>query len=123
MKAPSMKELERLADAALEAKLVADEALEQANDAKSRLEAALEAAHKLSPDMKALGHTRLRISANRFFDEAKAVTLVPEEVIAECTVPKLDLKTLKLHMTPLQVEQAMTTHAKAWKVGIDVLTD
>lgn len=123
MKAPSMKELERLADAALEAKLVADEALEQANDAKSRLEAALEAAHKLSPDLKALGHTRIKVSANRYFDLETAKTMLTEDVLKECTVPTVDAKLVKMHLNPIQTEKAMKTHAKAWKVGLDVLTD
>lgn len=120
---PSMKVLEALADKALEAKLIADQAKEIADEAQSELEYALELAHKLNPDMKALGHTRIKISPNRAFSVAKAQELVTKKLIKECTVPQLDVKLLKANMTANQIEAAMVTHARAWKVGLSVLED
>lgn len=120
---PTMHELEVLADKALEAKLIAEEAKEIADDMQSQLEAALELAHKLSPDMKALGHTRIKITPNRAFNIEKAKALVTKKLIAECTVPTLDVKLLKQHMTPIQVEAAMVDHARKFKVGLSVLDD
>lgn len=118
-----MDKLEALGNAALEAQLIAQEAAEQAADAKSAFEAALEEAHKLNPDFKAVGHVRVKISANRAFDIEKAKALLTKKVVAECTVPTVDAKLLKAHMTPIQLEQAMVTHARPWKVGLSVLDE
>lgn len=118
-----MNKLEKLATRALEAQLVAQEAKEQADDAKAAFEAELEAEHKLNPDFRAVGHVRVKISANRAFDIDKGAAFLSKKDIKECTVPKLDAALVKNHLTPLQLEQAMVTHARAWKVGISVLED
>lgn len=120
---PSMAELEMLANKALEAKLIAEEAKEIADEEQSKLEDALERAHKLNPDMKALGHTRIKISPNRAFNIEKAKALVTKKLIADCTVPTLDVKKLRQNMTPVQVEAAMVDHARKYKVGLSVLED
>lgn len=119
----SQTKLERLANDALEAQLIAQEAAEQAADAKAAFEAELEKEHKLNPDFKAIGHVRVKISANRAFDVEKGAAFLTKKDIKECTVPKLDAALVKSHLTPIQLEQAMVTHARAWKVGLSVLDD
>lgn len=118
-----MQNLEELADRALESKLIADQAKEIADDHQSALEAELERLGKLNPDMKALGHTRLKIQPNRAFNLEKAKAQVTKKLLAQCTVPTLDVKLLKQHMTPVQVEASMVSHARPFKVGLSVLED
>lgn len=122
-KIPSMKELERLAQLALDAKLVKDAAEEQYDKRKDAFEAALEAAHRLNSDFKAVGHVKVNITPNNYFDQEKAISFLKPKDIKECTVPTLDNKLVKAHLTGIQLAECMKPHAKAWKVGFDVLTD
>lgn len=118
-----MNKLEQLAERALDAQLVAQEAKEQADDAKAAFEAELEKEHKLNPDFKAVGHVRVKIVPNRFFDLETAKAMLTKKDLKDCTVPTVDPKLVKQRLTPLQTEEAMRDHAKAFKIGLSVLDD
>lgn len=119
----SQTKLERLANDALEAQLIAQEAAEQAADAKAAFEAELEKEHKLNPDFKAVGHVRVKIVPNRYFDLEAAKAFLTKKDLKECTVPTVDPKLVKAHLTPIQTEQAMKDHAKKFKLGLSVLDE
>lgn len=115
--------LEALAEKALDAQLVAAEAMEIAADAKAAFEAELEAEHKLNPDFKAIGHVRVKIVPNRYFDAQAAEKLVTKKVLKECEVTAVDPKLLRAHLTPLQLETVMKDHSKKFKLGLSVLDE
>ena len=118
-----MTNLDTLANAALEADIALKEAKERADEAKAVLIEALTEAGKFDPSTKALGHTRLKITPNRFFNQAKAEALVTKKVLKECEVTKVDAALLKKHLTPIQMDSVMDSYATPFKVGLDVLTD
>lgn len=118
-----MNKLEQLAERALDAQLIAQEAMEQAADAKAAFEAALEAEHKLNPDFRAVGHVRVKIVPNRYFDAQAAEKLVTKKVLKECEVTAVDPKLLRAHLTPMQLETVMKDHSKKFKLGLSVLED
>lgn len=118
-----MNKLEKLAERALDAQMVAQEAAEQAADAKAAFEAELEKEHKLNPDFRAIGHVRVRIVPNRFFDLETAKAMLTKKDLKDCTVPTVDPKLVKNHLTPIQLEEAMKDHAKKFKLGLSVLDD
>lgn len=118
-----MSKLEKLAERALEAQIVAQEAAEQAADAKAAFEAELEKEHKLNPDFKAVGHVRVKIVPNRYLDLEAAKAFLTKKDLKECTVPTVDPKLVKQRLTPLQTEEAMRDHAKAFKIGLSLLDE
>ena len=118
-----MTNLDALANAALEADIALKEAKERADEAKAVLIEALTEAGKFDPSTKALGHTRLKITPNRFFNQAKAEALVTKKVLKECEVTKVDAALLKKHLTGIQLASVMDSYATPFKVGLDVLTD
>lgn len=120
---PSMKTLAELADAALEAKIVADEAKEQYEDRMSALEEALERAHRLNPDTKAFGHTRIKITPNNYFDVSAAAELLDQETLNSTMEWVMNNKKVKENLTPKQLETCMKPYARAFKIGIAVLDD
>lgn len=115
--------LERLAHVALMDSIAAQGAKERAEESKAALVYALEQEDMLNPDTRAIGDARLRISANRAFDVNKGVAFLSKKDAKECMVSKLDPAKVKDHLTPIQLEQAMVTHANPWKIGIAVLED
>lgn len=123
MKQPSMVEIERLAESALKAKLIRDEAEEQYEERKAAFEEALERAHRLNSDFQAVGNVKVNITPNNSFNQTKALSFLTKKAVAECTVPTVDNKLLKAHLTGNQLKDCMEPNAKPWKVGFDVLTD
>lgn len=115
--------LERLAHIALMDSIALSAAKERAAESQSALEYALEQEDMLSSDTKAIGDARLKIVPNRYFDLETAKGLLPKTVLKQCTVPTVDPKLVKMHLTGNQLEQSMKTYPKAWKVGISVLED
>lgn len=118
-----MDKLEVLAERALEAQLVAAEAKEIADDAKAAFIAELEKEQLLSPDFKATGHVRVKIVPNNFFDKDAAIELLSKKDLKECTVPTVDPKLVRAHLTPLQLATVMKPHARPYKIGLEVLDD
>lgn len=110
-----------LADKALRLKMRKDEADAAYAEAQEALYAQLEAEKMLSPDTKGLGDiVRVKIVPNRFFDLATAESLVTKKAIAESTVKVVDPKILKTKMTGEQIEKAMLSHPRAFKLSVEI---
>lgn len=120
MATPS-NELVQLADRALRLKLRADQATAEYKEVQEALYTQLEAEKMLSPDTKGLGDiVRVKIVPNRFFDLATAESLVTKKAIAESTVKVVDPKILKTKMTGEQIEKAMLSHPRAFKLSVEI---
>ena len=110
-----------LADKALRLKLKQDEAVAAYKEAQEALYTQLETEKMLSPDTKGLGDiVRVKIVPNRYFDLATAESLVTKKAIAESTVKVVDQKILKTKMTGEQIEKAMLSYAKAFKLSVEI---
>lgn len=120
MSTPS-NELVQLADRALRLKLRADQAAADYKEAQEDLYTKLEAEKLLNPDTKGLGDiVRVKIVPNRYFDLATAESLVTKKVITESTVKVVDPKILKTKMTGEQIEKAMLSHPRAFKLSVEI---
>lgn len=120
MATPSTK-LVALADKALRLKLKQDEAVAAYKEAQDALYAQLETEKLLSPDTKGLGDlVRVKLVPNRYFDLPTAESLVTKKVVAESTVKVVDPKILKSKMTGEQIEKAMLSYAKAFKLSVEI---
>ena len=78
-------DLEALAETALMADLAFKEAKEKAESTKAAFKKALEDAGKLNPDFKGIGIVRTVIKEVNRFDPKKAVELLNESEIRECS--------------------------------------
>lgn len=120
MSTPSTK-LIALADLALRAKLRADESAALYKEAQDALYAQLESEKLLSSDTKGLGDlVRVKLVPNRFFDMTTAQSLVTKKAITESTVKVVDAKILKSKMTGEQIEKAMLSHPRAFKLSVEI---
>ena len=110
-----------LADKALRLKMTADEAARLYKEAQDALYAQLEAEKMLSADTKGLGDlVRVKLVPNRFFSLEKAEKMVTQKVLKECKVTATDPKLLKQHLTGIQLEQAMESYPKAYKLSVEI---
>lgn len=114
-------ELIKLADQALRLKLRQDEAVAAYKEAHEALYTKLEAEKLLNPDTKGLGDiVRVKLVPNRYFDLPTAEKLVTKKVITESTVKVVDPKILKTKMTGEQIEAAMLSHPRAFKLSVEI---
>lgn len=115
--------LDTLANEMLEAQIALEEAKERFEEAKEAFIAEATKQGKWNTSLKAAGNARLKISRNRRFDTKIAEGLVTKKVIKECTVPTLDAKLLKNHLTPIQLEECMVDYTQPFKMSVSVLDD
>ena len=110
-----------LADKALRLKMTADEAARLYKEAQDALYAQLEAEKMLSADTKGLGDlVRVKLVPNRYFSLETAQSLVTKKAVLESTVKVVDPKILKTKMTGEQVEKAMLSYPKAFKLSVEI---
>lgn len=115
--------LERLAHNALMDDIALTDAKERAAESKAALEAALVEEDMFNQDTKAIGDARLKIVPNNYFDISTATQFLTKRALKECTVPTVDPKLVKNHLTPPQLAAAMKSYPKAFKLGLSVLED
>ena len=115
--------LDELADKLLEAQLALDEAKERFEEAKADFIEEAKRAGKYDSSLKAAGNARIKLTPNRFFDVKEAEKFLTKKTLKECTVPTLDPKLVKAHLTPIQLEEAMRTYSNPFKLSVSVLED
>lgn len=114
------EELKALAHRALKLDQLKKEITEQAEAAKMAFVKRAMQEDLFDQSTKAIGDVRTIFTANRYFDQDTALSLVSPEAIKESTVEVVDTKLLKQHMTPIEVEKCMKDYEIPLKVTLKV---
>jgi hypothetical protein len=120
--APAIMEatqLEKLAEAALEAQQEADKAATAAKAATEKFRKALEAAGKLDADTKVVGIVRTTIFPTARFNEDLARGLLTKKLQKECEKTVLDSALVKAKVSPEQYKQMQAVTGMTLKLSID----
>lgn len=118
--AQASRELEALAHRTLKLDQLKKEITEQYEAAKAAFIKKLKEEDLFDQSTKAIGDVRTVFTPNRYFDLDTALALVSEEAVAESTVPVVDAKLLKQHMTPIEVEKCMKEFEVPLKVTLKI---